>query len=69
MGNQRIVKKITAPEVKARQAADLISDIADDRDALLVMWHAIDEPAREAMLAYFAEWDTAFCEALNPVLP
>lgn len=59
---------LTAPKTKARQCADLLNDVGGDREAMRQVWDALDEPAREQILSYFAEWDVAFCEALNPAV-
>jgi hypothetical protein len=60
--------KTTTDEDKALLAADLIGDIAGNPDAMRQLWDAINEPARETMLSYFAEWDIKFCDALNPAV-
>lgn len=60
-------KKITPPQPNAiaRTAADLVNQL-DDRNALRMFWDHLDEPTRENLLTWFAEWDREFCEVLNP---
>lgn len=55
------------PDTVARKAADLVNQL-DDQDAVRVFWDNLDEPTRENLLTWFAEWDKKFCEALNPSL-
>jgi hypothetical protein len=60
--------KIVMNESKVQQCADLISELSGDPEAMRQLWDAIDEPARETMLSYFADWDQDFADALNPAL-
>ncbi len=59
--------KVTPPNANAvaRRAADLVNQL-DDREAFRTLWNALDEPVRENLLVWFAEWDKKFCEILNP---
>lgn len=59
-------KSVETNAIRAVRAATLLNDIADDREACKLLWDTLDEPARETLLSYFAEWDKEFCEVLNP---
>lgn len=63
---EKSVIKPPNPNAIARTAADLVNQL-DDRDAVRVFWDNLDEPTRENLLTWFAEWDREFCEVLNPV--
>ncbi len=41
---------------RAKSAARLLTNTTD-REAWLAFWHGLDEPTRETMLTWFAEWD------------
>ena len=53
---------------KAQKAAELLN-ATDREEPIRAFWDALDEPRREEMLTYFAEWDRRFCESLNPAQP